>query len=142
MDPHLSFPPNSMSAFRHILSSFAVSSHINSPFTKRVKVHLFPLPSINMYLLRLPGLHGNNGSNFPDSLRVMISLLGFTKLNSYSPCLDSQRVLTASFHFVGELLHLFCWSEFTKAFCGEFGPSKFNNGVEALFQTQTHKYSS
>ncbi|CAN6723655.1 unnamed protein product [Malus baccata var. baccata] len=57
---------------------------------------------------------------------------------------DAQRVLTASFHFEGELLHWFRWMdcittipscpEFTKALCREFGPSAFDDSAEALFK--------
>ncbi|CAN6583033.1 unnamed protein product [Malus baccata var. baccata] len=63
---------------------------------------------------------------------------------SFYGILDAQRVLTASFHFEGELLHWFrwmdcvnttpTWSAFTTALCREFGPSAFEDSAEALFK--------
>ncbi|CAN6547867.1 unnamed protein product [Malus baccata var. baccata] len=44
---------------------------------------------------------------------------------------DAQRVLTASFHFEGEILHWFRWMD---SLCREFGPSKFEDSTEALFK--------
>ncbi|KAM2118242.1 hypothetical protein ACFX1R_011685 [Malus domestica] len=95
-------------------------------------------------LPRLPWPQRLDFSRFIDGENPLAWIYKAEQYFSFYNIPDDQRVLTASFHFEGEVLHWFrwldclhttpTWWEFTKSLCMEFGPSAFEDSAEALFK--------
>ncbi|XP_050133112.1 uncharacterized protein LOC126609161 [Malus sylvestris] len=114
------------------------------PFVTHEMAQIPPPPHPGPQNPRPPWQQRLDFPRFTDGDDILAWIYKAEQFFSFYGIPDAQRVLTASFHFEGELLHWFrwmdcvnttpTWSAFTTALCREFGPFAFEDSAEALFK--------